>query len=141
MSTAGLFLAVAITVGVATFVVWPLIAAPRTSPTPTSTDKPEQSSLAELQADREAILTTLRDLDFDFQTGKLIKEDYHRQREELVARGVETLRHIDALESDVIETAIAARRMSRKSAAKTRASPEDRIEAAVAAQRKKTRVE
>ncbi len=109
MSTAGLFLLIAVAVGVATFILWPLISTPNNS-AKNQIPLSAPSSLAALQADRAAILTTLRDLDFDFETGKLIEEDYHRQREQLLMRGAEILRRIDALEADEIETAVAAKR-------------------------------
>jgi hypothetical protein len=72
-----------------------------------------------LQAEREAILAVLRDLDFDHATGKITAEDYAAQRARLVQRGAEVLRVLDA-QSDAdptevdIERAIAARRRRAK---------------------------
>ncbi len=91
MSTAGLFLSLAISVTVLAFVLWPLLF---------GTTKPKASATSEdsdLQTDREAILDTLRTLDFDFQTGKILEEDYRLQRAQLVARGADVLRQIDEM--------------------------------------------
>jgi hypothetical protein len=99
----------------------------------------------ELLFERERILLALRDLDFDYATGKLVDEDYTGPRAELVARGAEVLRQLDALgagpgarsgadlEEDEIERAIAARRARPQPAAP--APADDDIEAAVAARR------
>jgi hypothetical protein len=66
----------AVSVGVASFVLWPLlfhVPAKRTTGS-------DLSPLAELSAQREAILVALRDLDFDYSTGKLVEDDYRQQR-------------------------------------------------------------
>ncbi len=86
MSTAGLFILLAIGAGVVAFVAWPLIfaTAPRDVPAPSDT-----------QAEREAVLESLRSLDFDYQTGKIIEEDYRVTRAALVAQGADVLRRLD----------------------------------------------
>lgn len=136
MSTAGLFVLLALTVGVLTFIAWPLIA---------GTDKAESEapdmaadSPAGLQREYDATLVTLRDLDFDFQTGKLAAADYHSQREGLMVRGAELLRQIDSIKTqsveNIIESAIAEQRAAHSQHAPQ--SPRARIEAALAAQGK-----
>jgi hypothetical protein len=109
----------------------------------------EISRADQLAAERESLLTALRDLDFDHATGKIGDEDYAPQRAQLVAQGVAVLKQLDGVLSkskeafspaagegtvsaeDEIERAIAARR-------KTQAAPNaaDQIEAEVAARRK-----
>lgn len=74
----------------------------------------------ELAAEREGILNTVRDLDFDHSTGKLTDEEHAAQRAQLIARGAEVLKQLEALSVPVedegaddeaaIEHAIAARR-------------------------------
>lgn len=91
MSTGGLFLFLAILVMVVSFVAWPLIAGQKTR----TIRKPSELEL--LQAERESVLTAIRDLDFDYQTGKLLEQDYTSQREMLVEQGVALLKRIDAL--------------------------------------------
>jgi hypothetical protein len=89
--------------------LWPFLSThARTGPA--SQEFGAMSALAQLRAEREAVLQATRELDFDFQTGKLVKEDYHRQRESLIQRGVEILRQLEAQESVAIEAAIAAAR-------------------------------
>lgn len=67
-----------------------------------------------LAAERDRILASVRDLDFDHATGKITDEDYQPQRAALMARGAEVLKQLDTAgvvdETDAIEQAIAARR-------------------------------
>lgn len=73
------------------------------------------STLEALQTERDAVLTALRDLDFDHATGKITADDHAAQRAGLVQRGAEVLRALDIqsptdpTEAD-IEHAIAERR-------------------------------
>jgi len=94
MSTAGLFILLAIGAGVVAFVAWPLIfsAAPRDTLTPLDS-----------KAEREAILESLRSLDFDYQTGKVIEEDYRVTRAALVAQGADVLRRLDEDQPHIVQ--------------------------------------
>lgn len=47
----------------------------------------------------ERVLTNIRDLDEDFQTGKISEADYREEREVWVDRGIRLLRVGDSLES------------------------------------------
>jgi hypothetical protein len=91
MSTAGLFMLLAIGVGVIAFVLWPVLFAGNAA------QSASDGAIQTLQDEREAILETLRTLDFDYQTGKLVEDDYRVQRSRLVAHGAEILRQIDQL--------------------------------------------
>ena len=51
-----------------------------------------------LMAEKERILTALRDLDFDNQLGKIPAEDYAGQRSELLQHGAGVLKQLDLLE-------------------------------------------
>jgi hypothetical protein len=107
-----------------------------------SDDSPRDKLLAE----RDTIYTAIRDLDFDFQTGKLLEVDYHATRDKYAARGVEILKELDALgdepkpthlrkqkaSADEIEAAVQARR---KVKAAQIVPEEDSIEAAIRARR------
>ncbi len=108
MSVAGIFLLLAFLAGVVAIVVWPLLQGQQGSPTGHGSST--LSGIARLQADHEAILIAVRDLDFDFQTGKLTEEDYRSQRESLMQRGVELLKQIDTQQSNLIEDAVRAQR-------------------------------
>ncbi len=108
MSVSGILVLIALTVGVLAFIAWPLIVrAPGESPADES-----QADIARslLERDYKATLATVRDLDFDFQTGKLTPDDYRSQREALVARGAALLRQIDTFKANSIEAAIAEQR-------------------------------
>ncbi len=107
MSISGLLLFVVFLLGAVAVIVWPLIQQPEES---AERHKTALSTLARLQAEHESILVGVRDLDFDYQTGKLAEDDYLAQRENLMMRGVEILKQIDAQESEAIEAAIRAKR-------------------------------
>jgi hypothetical protein len=55
-------------------------------------DASEIEALPVTARERELIYTTIRDLEHDFETGKLTQSDYDRTRLELRARAVELLR-------------------------------------------------
>jgi hypothetical protein len=60
----------------------------------------ERKSLA-LQ--KEAILTEIRDLDFDYETGKVGDEEFRQQREAYVAEAAGLLKRIDVLDERHLE--------------------------------------
>ena len=57
---------------------------------------------------REAIYATIRDLDFDYETGKLGDAEYQHQRDAWVERGIAALKAIDSMtpvsESEALES-------------------------------------
>jgi hypothetical protein len=55
--------------------------------------------LSSLLAERERLLTALQELEFDQSLGKIPAEDYPLQRSELLHKGAEVLRELDALSS------------------------------------------
>lgn len=77
----------------------------------------ERSSLL---AERDRVLTSLQELDFDFALGKVPEEDYPAMRSDLLQTGTEVLRRLEAFEAsgapaggsaiDRIEEAVARRR-------------------------------
>ncbi len=81
---------------------------------------PEVRALAELAAQHEVVLKSLRDLDADFAANKLNEEDYQQQRALFLADGVAVLKRMDALKARsqaqdpaldaAIEAAVAERR-------------------------------
>lgn len=50
-----------------------------------------------LQAQKEAVLDRIRELDFDNETGKLPDDEYQRRRRQLLAEAAEILRRLDSL--------------------------------------------
>ncbi len=80
------------------------------------------STTSELTAQRDGIYAMLRDLDQDYQLGKLDQADYHERREKYMARAADVLQEIDGLrqspagtsaQSDEIEREVAELRRSR----------------------------
>ena len=109
MSVSGIALFVMFLVGCAVFALWPVLFARKQASHIDDLPGP-LAEVATLQAEREAVLTAVRDLDFDYQTGKFSEEDYLAQRESLMEHGVAILKQIDAIESEAIEAAVRSRR-------------------------------
>lgn len=86
-----LILAAIIVIGMIAFIAYPLFTAPREE----TTESP--SALDGLVAQRDAAYDAIRDLDFDFQMGKLSQSDYAALREKYKARAALALQQIDAL--------------------------------------------
>jgi hypothetical protein len=84
-----LLLGLALLVIVAAYVARPLFERAPAQPA-------EAAPHAELLAERENVLAALRELDFDYATGKLDEADYQGQRARLVSQGAEVLRQLDA---------------------------------------------
>jgi len=103
----------------------------------------EEHELSTLMAERDRVINSLQELDFDFKLGKIPEEDYPAQRTSLLQRGAELLRKIDAIDPQPvsvqdadarIEKAIAARRAD-ASVTKTEPSDDD-LESMIQARRK-----
>jgi hypothetical protein len=69
----------------------------------------EEHDLSHLLAERERILNTLQELDFDFALGKLPEGEYPKQREELLKSGAEVLRKLDVIQGLAAEKTAEAR--------------------------------
>jgi hypothetical protein len=78
----------------------------------------EDHQRSALLAERDRLLTTIQELDFDFALGKIPAEDYPPQRELLLQYGIELLRKLDTLDKDTLDEAV-----------------EERLEEAIAARR------
>lgn len=84
----------------------------------TSEDIQEDHEYSALLAERDRILDSLEEIDFDYALGKIPEPDYPGQRNALLQRGADTLRALDKLaaqasEEDAearLESTIAARR-------------------------------
>lgn len=55
----------------------------------------KKSSVVELEDSLHRFVTSVRDLDFDFDTGKIGEADYLEQRKLLIGRGVSALKRLD----------------------------------------------
>lgn len=103
----------------------------------------EEHELSTLMAERDRVINSLQELDFDFKLGKIPEEDYPAQRTSLLQKGADLLRSIDSIapqlvsaqDADVrLEKAIAARRAD-ASVSKVEPSDDD-LESMIQARRK-----
>jgi hypothetical protein len=79
----------------------------------------EEHELSALMAERDRVINSLQELDFDYKLGKIPEEDYPPQRASLLQKGAEILKKIDALAPPLVPTV----------------DTEDRLEKAIAARR------
>ena len=99
--------------------------------------------VSSLQAERDRVINSLQELDFDFNLGKIPAEDYPEQRAELLKKGSEILRQLDELEP-ILSSARDAESRIEKAAAAKRADAssnaaelsDEELEAMIAARRK-----
>jgi len=103
----------------------------------------EEHELSSLMAERDRVINSLQELDFDFQLGKVPEGDYPTQRANLLQRGADILRQIDSFapqagsEQDTearLEKAIAARRAD--ASVKRPEITDDDLESIIVARRK-----
>jgi hypothetical protein len=97
MELGSLFLILSLVVLVVLFIGRPIMTK-EGSPLDAIIDQVE-NECSNLKADRDHILATLQELDFDFSLGKVPVEAYSSQRSMLVARGVEILQRLDSIQS------------------------------------------
>ena len=103
----------------------------------------EDHEYSTLMAEYDHVVNTLQELDFDNSLGKVPAEDYPRQRGELLAKGAELLRKIDAMQPQKtgrdaesrLESAVASRRADASSERATVLDDDD-LESMIAARRK-----
>jgi hypothetical protein len=57
----------------------------------------EDHELSSLLAERDRVLSSLQELDFDFNLGKIPEDEYPAQRTSLLQKGADILRKIDGL--------------------------------------------
>ncbi len=78
----------------------------------------EEHELSALMAERDRVINSLQELDFDFKLGKIPDGEYPAQRANLLQKGADILRKLDEIGPSItqvdtetrIERAIAARR-------------------------------
>jgi len=137
MQLGSIFLILAVLIAVGAYLYLPLTKRARHM---TSDNTHEISSL---QAERDRVINSLQELDFDFKLGKIPNEDYPGQRAALLQKGAEVLRKLDEIApqrasasnvEDRIEKAAASKRAD-ASVAAVEISDDD-IEAMISARRK-----
>lgn len=138
MDIGAILLFLAVVVVAVLFIARPFLEKRR--PVPVSGDH----ELSALMAERDRIITMLQELDFDYALGKIPAEDYPQQRTELLQRGADVLRKIDALSpqetsssgaENRIEAAVAARRADSAGKTSRGADVDDDLESLIAARR------
>ena len=99
--------------------------------------------VSSLQAERDRVINSLQELDFDFNLGKIPAEDYPEQRAALLQKGAEILRKLDEI-APASSSGVNAESRIEKAAAAKRADAsneasnlnDDDIEAMIASRRK-----
>ncbi|NMC14201.1 MAG: zinc-ribbon domain-containing protein [Chloroflexi bacterium] len=72
----------------------------------------EDSKISPLLAEQDRIINILAELDFDHHVGKIDDENYHSQRNQLIAQGLQVLQQLESLKAGNISKNIAAIRKS-----------------------------
>ena len=102
----------------------------------------EEHETSSLMAERERVVNSLQELEFDYSLGKVPEEDYPAQRASLLQKGADVLRKLDELapvkaqnDKDArLERAIAARR--KNGAGKKENMTDDDLESMISSRRK-----
>ncbi len=107
--------------------------------------KVESNEVSALKAERDRVINSLQELDFDHNLGKIPAEDYPGQRALLLQKGADILRKLDELAPAAssainaearIEKATAAGRADSGSNSAAFADSDDEIESMIAARRR-----
>ena len=139
MDLSAILLLIALLLGVGLYLAAPLIF---DSSKPHSA-KEESGEISSLMAERDRVINSLQELDFDFNLGKIPKEDYPPQRAELLQKGADILRKLDAILPQPISDEEVEKRIERAAAARradtsiqTELPSDDEVESMLAARRK-----
>jgi hypothetical protein len=130
MDLAAVLFLIALLLAVSLYLVTPLMGNRSSRVTE---DTQETSSLL---AERERLLNALQELDFDFKLGKIPPEDYPAQRAELLQKGTEILKKLDALAPLRPPTASPPAAAEISATEQTASLSDDEIESMLAARRK-----
>lgn len=93
----------------------------------------EDHEVSALMAEYDRAVNTLQELDFDNSLGKVPADDYPRQRAELLMKGADLLRRLDALSQS--SSTLSGTRSNGRGGQHAGGDTESRIEAAVASRR------
>jgi hypothetical protein len=137
MELGSVFLILAVLVAVGVYLYAPLLNRSRHFRTDGGHD------VSALQAERDRVINSLQELDFDFKLGKIPAEDYPEQRTALLQKGADVLRKLDELSPASASTRDAETRIEKAAAAKRGDSSakdaevtDDDIESMISARRK-----
>jgi len=137
MDIGAIFLLLALMLAVGIYLYAPFI---RRNARPAGAEEHEVSAL---MAERDRLINSLQELDFDHSLGKIPDEDYPDQRAELLQKGADILQKLDRLAPNPSPAGQAKERLEKAAAARradgsSRAAPlsDDEIESMLAARRK-----
>lgn len=99
MTIGSILLGLALLGLVGLFIVRPLF-----KPDPRRKGKPQLTERQALRLQKEAILTEIKSLDFDFNTGKFPESEYEQRRSQLMAEATDILKELDALDMPTAPT-------------------------------------
>jgi len=138
MELSAILLLIAVLLGVGLY-----LAAPLVFDSDRRISRVDTSDVSSLMAEKDRVINSLQELDFDFTLGKIPEEDYPAQRADLVQKGADILRKLDALQPQPISDDEVERRIERAAAArradgsvKADAPSDDEIESMLASRRK-----
>ena len=138
MDLSAILLLIALLLGVGLYLAAPLVFEPARH-----SAHEESIEISSLMAERDRVINSLQELDFDFKLGKIPEQDYPTQRAELLQKGAVILRQLDALQPQPISDDEIERRIERAAAArradasvKTELPSDDEIESMLAIRRK-----
>jgi hypothetical protein len=103
----------------------------------------EAHEVSSLMAERDRVINSLQELDFDYNLNKIPAGEYPAQRAELLKKGADILKKLDAMlpssdgkesAADRVESAVAARRAD-TSTAQPSPRDDDHVEALIASRR------
>jgi len=114
-----LIIMLGITVSIMVLIGEPFVRHPR----PSSADDPSASVRAGLLLQKDTLYTAIRDLAFDFQTGKMDQQDYVELRQQLEGEAVQVLRLLDASDPGAALDAALEQHIARLRQRPTKVSP------------------
>ncbi|MBZ0317359.1 MAG: hypothetical protein K8L91_13145 [Anaerolineae bacterium] len=89
---------------IAFFVLRPIVLTEKTTKrVVTATELNAEESAIQLRTRLEGLLISIRDLDFDYDTGKVSNLVYAEQRKLLIGRAISTLIQLDQAEAHLVE--------------------------------------
>lgn len=100
MDIGSIFLILGLFLLVAAFISRPLLDARQAGPQ--ALPNQDDHALSALLAERDRVVNTLQELDFDQVLGKIPEEEYPAQRAALLQRGADILRQLDVLQPQAL---------------------------------------
>lgn len=87
--------------------------------------QPKAAGKPSLEKQHQAVLLALRDLDFDYQAGKVAEEDYQSLRVNLVNEAAQMLQSQGRKQEDSLEALIQSRRQARSTPQRQQPAPSE----------------